>query len=87
VSGRKVPASLADNTGESLLHIALRLLDETAANALRQRLHSAQISITEIPEWARLSFRTTMAFSWQQRGPEQLLRRKQTLDHLWIAQN
>ena len=56
VSGRKVPASLADDTGEALLHIALRLLDETAANALRQRLHSAQISITEIPELGTFVF-------------------------------
>jgi len=56
VSARKVPASLADDTGETLLHVALRLLDETAANALRQRLHAAQVSITEIPELGTFVF-------------------------------
>ena len=31
-------------------HIALRLPDETAAHALRERLSNAHVSITEIPE-------------------------------------
>jgi catechol 2,3-dioxygenase-like lactoylglutathione lyase family enzyme len=39
-----------------LLHIAFRLADETAANALRQRLQEHQIGITEIVELGSFLF-------------------------------
>lgn len=51
------PRRLGDGyTGEALLHIALRLPDETAARALRLRLESAQVFITDIPELGTFVF-------------------------------
>lgn len=37
-------------------HVALRLPDETAAHALRERLSNAHVSITEIPELGSFVF-------------------------------
>ena len=51
------PRRLEDGyTGETLLHIALRLPNEIAAHTLRQRLSSAQVFITDIPELGTFVF-------------------------------
>jgi catechol 2,3-dioxygenase-like lactoylglutathione lyase family enzyme len=47
----------ADQHSSSLVpHVALRLSDGNAADALRQRLNNAHVSITEIPELGSFVF-------------------------------
>jgi catechol 2,3-dioxygenase-like lactoylglutathione lyase family enzyme len=47
-ASRAMSLALGEQAG-FLLHIALRLPHDSAAHALRERLHQAQVSITDIP--------------------------------------
>jgi catechol 2,3-dioxygenase-like lactoylglutathione lyase family enzyme len=48
-AGRKMSNTLAAPPSEFLLHIALRLSTEAAAQAVRERLQATNVSITDIP--------------------------------------
>lgn len=52
---RRMDLSEGDR-GSFLLHIALRLLDSAAAEALRERLRTASVEIREIPELGSFLF-------------------------------
>lgn len=57
------PATLATagSSGQPMLHIALRLPDERAANDLRERLRIHEVAVTEIPELGSFVFSDTNA--------------------------
>ncbi|HET8840694.1 MAG TPA: VOC family protein [Ktedonobacteraceae bacterium] len=56
LSGERSSDQAGENSGEALLHIALRLQDEAAAHMLKERLHKARGAITDIPELGSFLF-------------------------------
>lgn len=53
----KTTLGASDGVIQSLVpHVALRLTDGTAAQVLRERLHRAQVAVTEIPELGSFVF-------------------------------
>jgi catechol 2,3-dioxygenase-like lactoylglutathione lyase family enzyme len=68
------PRRLGDGyTGEALLHIALRLPNETAAHTLRQRLYDAQVFITDIPELGTFVFSDNNGILLEATWPQQVV--------------